>query len=229
MRGLLEQTVPIVDVWAHNFDAELQILSQMAKHYPVVAFVLTPTHKGHGIPGQRGHPLLPLQLLRAARTGLPAHLAQCRTHQADTSWVHARRSQRRTSPPQRHMAVPSVIRLTARKFGPRKHTHAQRGRHRFLKIENKWHTPSTIRLGHVCFWYFPINSGLILNKNIKWVVFHGCFDFGYLLRELRREPLPRTAEEFYKSLKIYFPCIYDLKQVLKDEEEFRQGGLAAIS
>lgn len=61
------------------------------------------------------------------------------------------------------------------------------------------------------------------------MVFHGCFDFAYLLRELRREPLPRTAEEFYKSLKIYFPCIYDLKQVLKDEEELKQGGLSAIS
>ena len=42
VRGLLEQTVPIVDVWAHNFDAELQILAQMAKFYPVLAFVTLP-------------------------------------------------------------------------------------------------------------------------------------------------------------------------------------------
>lgn len=60
--------------------------------------------------------------------------------------------------------------------------------------------------------------GLILNKNIKWIVFHGCYDFGYLLRQLRAEPLPKTAEEFYKSVRIYFPNIYDIKQIVKDED-----------
>jgi hypothetical protein len=39
VRGLLEQTVPIVDVWTHNFDAELQSLAHLAKYYPVIAFV----------------------------------------------------------------------------------------------------------------------------------------------------------------------------------------------
>lgn len=63
-----------------------------------------------------------------------------------------------------------------------------------------------------------LSSGLILNKNIKWVVFHGCFDFGYFLRALRSEPLPKTAEEFYKSVKIYFPNIYDVKKIIGEEE-----------
>ena len=72
-------------------------------------------------------------------------------------------------------------------------------------------------------------SGLILNKNIKWVVFHGCFDFGYFLRALRSEPLPKTAEEFYKSVKIYFPNIYDVKKIIGEEEEFRHDGLNSIS
>lgn len=71
--------------------------------------------------------------------------------------------------------------------------------------------------------------GLILNKNIKWIVFHGCYDFGYLLRLLRAESLPKTAEEFYKSVRIYFPNIYDIKQIVKDEDEFKQGGLNNIS
>jgi CCR4-NOT transcription complex subunit 7/8 len=50
------------------------------------------------------------------------------------------------------------------------------------------------------------------------VVFHGCFDFGYFLRALRSEPLPKTAEEFYKSVKIYFPNIYDVKKIIGEEE-----------
>lgn len=71
--------------------------------------------------------------------------------------------------------------------------------------------------------------GLILNKSIKWIVFHGCYDFGYLLRQLRAEPLPKTAEEFYKSVRIYFPNIYDIKHIVREEDEFKQGGLNNIS
>ncbi len=51
---------------------------------------------------------------------------------------------------------------------------------------------------------------------MKWIVFHGSYDFGYLLKQLRGEPLPKTAEEFYKSVKIYFPNIYDIKHIVKD-------------
>lgn len=72
-------------------------------------------------------------------------------------------------------------------------------------------------------------SGLILNKNIKWTVFHGCYDFAYLLRLLRNEELPRSPEDFYKAAKIYFPNIYDLKEIVREEEGLKNHGLSSIA
>ena len=74
-----------------------------------------------------------------------------------------------------------------------------------------------------------MGSGLILNKAIRWVVFHGSCDFAYLLRLLRNESLPTRPEEFYSSVRIYFPYIYDLKHMVEDEEEFTKKGLSAIA
>lgn len=61
------------------------------------------------------------------------------------------------------------------------------------------------------------------------MVFHGCYDFAYLLRLLRGEALPKSSEDFYKSLRIYFPTIYDLKEITREEEMFRRDGLNAIA
>lgn len=68
-----------------------------------------------------------------------------------------------------------------------------------------------------------------MNKTLKWVVFHGCYDFAYMLKLLRDEPLPSRPEDFYKSVHIYFPNIYDLKEIVKNEEHFRDGGLNSIA
>ena len=53
------------------------------------------------------------------------------------------------------------------------------------------------------------------------MVYHGSYDFAYLLKLLRDEALPPTAEDFYKSIHIYFPNIFDLKEVVKNQEGFR--------
>lgn len=54
-------------------------------------------------------------------------------------------------------------------------------------------------------------SGLIMNPKITWVVFHGLYDFGYLLKVLTAKPLPRTLNGFHELLKTYFPTFYDIK------------------
>ena len=38
-----------------------------------------------------------------------------------------------------------------------------------------------------------------------------------------------NISDFYKSLKIYFPSIFDLKEITKDEEVFKRDGLSAIA
>ncbi len=58
--------------------------------------------------------------------------------------------------------------------------------------------------------YF-IASGLLLNKEMHWYGFHTDHDFAYLLRLCSGEMLPQAESKFLKSLKMYFPNIYDVK------------------
>eukprot|EP01053_Blabericola_migrator_P008105 Blabericola_migrator_1__8104@NODE_4173_length_1297_cov_214_820325_g2418_i1_p1_GENE_NODE_4173_length_1297_cov_214_820325_g2418_i1NODE_4173_length_1297_cov_214_820325_g2418_i1_p1_ORF_typecomplete_len332_score46_90CAF1/PF04857_20/1_6e46RNase_T/PF00929_24/0_02_NODE_4173_length_1297_cov_214_820325_g2418_i1621057 len=59
-----------------------------------------------------------------------------------------------------------------------------------------------------------IESGLIMSEDIRWVSFHGCYDFGYLLKIVTGSPLPHTSAEFRDKLADYFPCLYDIKYLL---------------
>ena len=54
-------------------------------------------------------------------------------------------------------------------------------------------------------------SGLTLNDDVKWLSFHGGYDFGYLLKTLTCEELPSDEGAFMELLHLYFPCIYDIK------------------
>ena len=69
-----------------------------------------------------------------------------------------------------------------------------------------------------------MTSGLVLNPDVHWISYHGSYDFGYLLRLLLNESLPKDEEEFIKTLGIYFPNFYDIKMIIKDLD-FLDGGL----
>ncbi|CAK9782459.1 putative ccr4-not transcription complex, subunit 7 [Cutaneotrichosporon oleaginosum] len=73
-----------------------------------------------------------------------------------------------------------------------------------------------------------VTSGLVLFPNVKWVSFHSGYDFGYLLRILTCEPLPATENDFFKMLFVWFPCIYDIKHVVRSVKTLR-GGLQEIA
>ena len=59
-------------------------------------------------------------------------------------------------------------------------------------------------------------SGLVLNEEVKWVSFHSSYDFGYLLKTLTCKELPLDESAFLDILHTYFPCIYDVKVLLKN-------------
>ena len=75
--------------------------------------------------------------------------------------------------------------------------------------------------------YFMI-SGLVLNPDIRWISFHGCYDFGYLLRLLINKKLPDTEKEFMDLLDTYFINYYDIKTMVKRKENL-QGGLNKLA
>jgi hypothetical protein len=54
------------------------------------------------------------------------------------------------------------------------------------------------------------------------------YDFGYLLKVLTCSPLPAEESEFFDLLRTYFPCIYDIKYLMKSFKNLK-GGLQDIA
>nr|GEW20383.1 probable CCR4-associated factor 1 homolog 7 [Tanacetum cinerariifolium] len=60
-----------------------------------------------------------------------------------------------------------------------------------------------------------MSSRVVLNEDIYWVTFHGGYDFGYLIKLLTGKNLPKSQEEFFELMKVFFPIVYDIKHMIK--------------
>lgn len=54
------------------------------------------------------------------------------------------------------------------------------------------------------------------------------YDFGYMLKVLTSQNLPEEEQEFFDSLKMYFPNIYDVKYLMKSCKTLK-GGLQEVA
>lgn len=66
-----------------------------------------------------------------------------------------------------------------------------------------------------------MSSGLVMNEEVKWISFHGSYDFGYLLKLLTCASLPDSETQFFELLHDYFPALYDIKYLLRNAENLR--------
>lgn len=73
-----------------------------------------------------------------------------------------------------------------------------------------------------------LSSGLVLNEEISWITFHGAFDFAYLLKSISNSKLPKTLENFNTTMKVYFPSVYDLKLIVNEVPELKNGSLKKL-
>ncbi|XP_074603900.1 CCR4-NOT transcription complex subunit Pop2 [Brevipalpus obovatus] len=73
-----------------------------------------------------------------------------------------------------------------------------------------------------------ITSGIVLNEDVKWLSFHSGYDFGYLMKICTDQNLPTEESEFFELLRIYFPCIYDVKYLMKSCKNLK-GGLQEVA
>ena len=71
-------------------------------------------------------------------------------------------------------------------------------------------------------------SGTVLLADVKWLSFHSGYDFGYLLSLLTNVNLPEGEAEFFETLNIYFPKIYDIKYLMKSCKNLK-GGLQEVA
>jgi CCR4-NOT transcription complex subunit 7/8 len=58
--------------------------------------------------------------------------------------------------------------------------------------------------------------------------FHSGYDFAYLLKILTCSPLPPDEESFFDLVRTYFPCIYDIKYMMKSCKNLK-GGLSELA
>ncbi|PNX97270.1 CCR4-associated factor 1-like protein 11 [Trifolium pratense] len=61
-----------------------------------------------------------------------------------------------------------------------------------------------------------VRSGLVFNKGVTWVTFHGTYDFGYLVKILTRNNPPNNLKEFSDALRFIFGrSVYDMKYMIQ--------------
>ncbi|KAK1691223.1 CAF1 family ribonuclease [Colletotrichum godetiae] len=74
-----------------------------------------------------------------------------------------------------------------------------------------------------------IPSGLVCFDNVKWISFHGGYDFGYLTKLLTCNDLPNDESDFDQVMKLYFPSAYDVKHLMKHAIRLHNSGLLTPS
>ncbi len=70
-----------------------------------------------------------------------------------------------------------------------------------------------------------IPSGLVCFDDVRWISFHGGYDFGYLTKLLVCRPLPCDEVEFDQIMKLYFPSTYDVKHLMKHAIKLHNSGM----
>lgn len=74
-----------------------------------------------------------------------------------------------------------------------------------------------------------IPSGLVCFDNVRWISFHGGYDFGYLTKLLICMPLPNDEIDFDHKMKLYFPMTYDVKHLMKYAIKLHNSGMLTPS
>ncbi|VDD87216.1 unnamed protein product [Enterobius vermicularis] len=75
-------------------------------------------------------------------------------------------------------------------------------------------------------------SGLIVDDHITWITFHSGYDFGYLMRTIMLQELPKEESQFFQYHKTLFPRSYDIKMLMKQPGPMNaklKGGLQEVA
>lgn len=81
-------------------------------------------------------------------------------------------------------------------------------------------------IAHAQFGELLRGSGLVGNRNVMWVFFHGCFDAAYVLKTLM--DLPADFETYGRAQRALFPYALDLKTLATAASGFH-GGLERLA
>ena len=202
----------IRDVWASNLEDELKIIRQIVQQYPYVAMdtefpgvVARPIGEFRSTCDYQYHLLkVNVDLLKIIQLGLTFLDASGQPRPGISTWQFNFRFNLNED-----MFAQDSIELLQNSG-----------------IQFKRHEDDGIEVSE--FAELLMTSGVILNEKVKYLSFHSGYDFGYLLKILRDQELPRDESEFFELLRIYFPVIYDVKYLMKSCKDLK-GGLQEVS
>lgn len=203
----------ITDVWSDNLEEEMQKIIQVVEKYPYVAMdtefpgvVVRPTGNFR-TPSEYNYRMLQnnVNLLKIIQLGLSfSDQSGCLPKEGHCTW-------------QFHF-----------KFNLKKDLYAHDSIELLTNsgIDFKKHEEKGIDVQH--FGELLTSSGIVLNDEVRWISFHGAYDFGYLIKLLTNNDLPETELEFFNLAHTYFPNLYDIKYLMKSVESLR-GGLSQLA
>lgn len=201
----------IIDVWASNFQAEMDRLCALAEKYTFVAMdtefpgVLARPVGAATSPDRPYHTLrCNVDLLRVIQIGLCLSDADGQTPPDVAAWQF----NFKFSLEQDMYAQDSIDLLSKSGID-------------FPQHESNGIDPND-------FGELLTSSGLVLNNDIKWITFHGVYDFAYLLKVLTATKLPESEKEFFEILELYFPQLYDMKYMVSSLDNVH-GGLNKLA
>ncbi|GLJ13822.1 hypothetical protein SUGI_0220730 [Cryptomeria japonica] len=196
-------SVSIREVWAYNLDEEFELIREVVHQYPYVAIdtefpgvVIKPNGRFSSRAEYNYHTMKAnVDNLKLIQLGLTfsdeeGNLPDCGTGH------HC------------------VWQFNLREFNPNQDIHAPDSVELLRRSGIDFRKNNKLGIHSNRFAQLLISSGIVLNENIRWVVFHGAYDFGYLIKLLICNKLPNAQEGFFSLMKLYFPSVYDVKHMI---------------
>lgn len=222
----------IRDVWKHNFEEEMAVLMDLIDDFPYVAMDTEfPGIVGRPMGGFRGKSDYHYQCLRV-------NVDLLKVIQIGFSLFN----EKGETPAERANAAPGEVAPNARRHATNQSQlpHAWQFNFKFSLAEDMYNQISIESLQQAGidfnlldrdgidpnkFAALFIPSGFVCFDNVKWISFHGGYDFGYLTKLLGDQKLANDESEFDKVMKKWFPTTYDVKHLMKYAVKLHSSGM----
>ncbi|KAI1330391.1 CAF1-domain-containing protein [Xylariaceae sp. FL0255] len=220
----------IRDVWKHNFEEEMSLLMELAEDYPYIAMDTEfPGIVGRPMGNFRGKSDYHYQCLRV-------NVDMLKVIQIGISLFN----EKGETPAERLHNIPSEAGPGAKRHGQSQIPLAWQFNFKFALKEDMYNQASieSLQTAGIDFNLLErdgidpkkfaalfIVSGFVCYDNIKWLSFHGGYDFGYLTKLLSDTKLANDESEFDKVMKKWFPMTYDVKHLMKYAVKLHNSGM----
>lgn len=220
----------IREVWKHNYQEEMTMLMDLIEEFPYVAMDTEfPGIVGRPMGNFRGKSDYHYQCLRV-------NVDLLRVIQIGLSLFN----EKGETPAERLSTSPNECGIRIRKYANQQLPLAWQFNFKFSLKEDMYNQASIESLQQAGidfnllerdgidpnkFASLFIPSGFVCYDNIKWISFHGGYDFGYLTKLLGDTKLANDESEFDKVMKKWFPTTYDVKHLMKYAVKLHSSGV----